>query len=202
MELSKITVIDFETSGLDPVKDRVIEMAALRCEEGKIVSQFCTLVKFQGLLSPKITEMTGITDRELRRGFDEDAAFQILINMIGDNLIVAHNAIFDLRFLHFSLMRLTGKTFRNPFLDTLTICRLRQPFPHTLQDMCKRYGIHIRNEHRALHDAMACWELLKKLNEEKSVAGEINKLGYTAKYGLPDWYPEYAIPEMIEIKYA
>jgi len=139
MKLSKITVIDFETSGLDPQKDKVIEMAALRCEEGKIVSQFCTLIRFEGQLSPQITKMTGITNLDLRNGFEENEAFKILAQMIGDNLKAAHNAIFDLSFLH---------------------------------------------------------------NKEKSVASEINKLGYTAKYGLPDWYPEYAIPEMIQIKYA
>lgn len=202
MRLDNITVIDFETSGLDPIHDRVIELAAIRCNEGEIVSQFCSLIKYEGNLPQKITEITGITSRQLRSGMDEDTAFRILNRMIGDNLIVAHNAAFDLKFLHFSLKRLSGRIFRNDFIDTLTISRLRHPHPHTLQAMCKRYRICLENGHRAIHDAMACWELLKKFNMEKSIESEINKLGFTAKYGLPDWYPAHAKIELIDIKYA
>jgi len=202
MVLNNITVIDFETSGLDPIYDRVIEIAAIHCEEGEVVSQFCTLVKYEGKLSPKITEMTGITPQQLRNGMEEETAFRILNRMIGDSLIVAHNALFDLRFLHYSLKRLAGRSFKNNFIDTLTISRLRHPYPHTLQDMCNRYNIKLEKGHRAINDVMACWELLKKLNMEKSVERDINKIGYTAKYGLPDWYPAHAVTELIDIKYA
>lgn len=203
MKLDNITVIDFETSGLDPNYDRVIEIAAIRCHQGEVVSTFSTVVQFPGRLPAKITELTGITSRLLLGGLDEGTAFRILNRMLGDNVIVAHNAVFDLGFLHHTLLRLAGRTFHNPFLDTLTVCRERHTYPHTLNEMCGKYGVSLHNNsHRAGNDVLACFELLKKLNEEKSVASYINKLGIVRKHGLPKWYPSYANIEMIDIKYA
>jgi len=139
--LDNITVLDFETSGLRPDSDRVIEISAIRCARGEVVSSFTTLVQFPGALPAKITELTGITSEQLAGGMDEGTAFRILNRMIGDNLIVAHNALFDLSFLHHTLLRLAGRSFHNAFIDTLTVCRQRHVYPHTLQEMCKRYGI-------------------------------------------------------------
>ncbi|MCC3375476.1 PolC-type DNA polymerase III [Cohnella sp. REN36] len=202
MRLQNITVFDFETSGLDPARDRVIEMAAIRCYEGEIVSQFTTLVRFDGRLAPKITELTGLTDAQLALGMDEDTAFRILNRVIGDSTLVAHNAMFDLSFLHHALQRLAGRSFSNDFLDTLTISRMRHPYPHTLNDMCARYGIANQHAHRALSDVYACWELLGKMNEEASVEPALNLLGYLPKYGMPKWRPDQARMEKIEMKYA
>jgi DNA polymerase-3 subunit epsilon len=84
-------------------------MAAIRCYGGEIVSQFNTLIRFDGVLSEKITEITGITSNELANGMDEETAFRILNRMIGDSIIVAHNAMFDLSFLHHALLRLANR---------------------------------------------------------------------------------------------
>ncbi|HZG76157.1 MAG TPA: 3'-5' exonuclease [Paenibacillus sp.] len=202
MLLDNLTVIDFETSGLRPDADRVIEISAIRCYRGEVVSSFTTLVQFPGALSPKITELTGITGEQLAGGMDEGTAFRILNRMIGDNLIVAHNASFDLSFLHHTLVRLAGRSFRNSFLDTLTVCRQRHVYPHTLKDMCAKYGISLDNHHRAQADVIATFELLKKLNEEQSVEAEINKLGFIRKYGPPKWVPQHASIEAVDLKYA
>lgn len=141
MTAHSYTVIDFETSGLDPKKDRVIEMAAIRCVNGEIASEFSTLVRYDGKLSAKITELTGITDEMTATGMDEDTAFRILNRMLGDHIIIAHNAAFDLGFLHHSLLRIAGRSFSNGFIDTLTISRARHVYPHTL----KRYVRSLRH---------------------------------------------------------
>jgi len=202
MKLDNITVLDFETSGLSPSRDRVIEMAAIRCYGGEIVSQFQTLVRFEGTLEPKITEITGLTTDDLRNGMDEETAFRILNRIIGDSVLVAHNALFDLGFLHHALMRFANRSFRNDFLDTLTIARARHTYPHNLKDMCARYGIALEGAHRSLNDIVACWKLLEKMNEEQSVERHLNALGYATKYGPPKWSPEQANLVPIEIKYA
>lgn len=202
MKLDNITVLDFETTGLDPARDRVIEMAAIRCYGGEIVSQFSTLVRYDGALSPKVTELTGITEDELKNGMDEDTAFRILNRVIGDSIIVAHNAMFDLGFLHHTLLRLANRTFSNSFLDTLTISRARHVYPHNLKEMCDRYGIALEGAHRSLNDVIGCWKLLEKMNEEKSVAADLNVLGYLKKFGMPKWYPQQANMVSVEIKYA
>ncbi|MCA0755194.1 3'-5' exonuclease [Paenibacillus sp. N4] len=196
------TVIDFETSGLDPVKDRVIEMAAIRCVDGQIASEFSTLVRYDGKLSPKITELTGITDEMTATGMDEDTAFRILNRMMGDHILIAHNAAFDLSFLHYSLLRIAGRSFPNRFIDTLTISRDRHVYPHTLKDMSDRYGIPLTRGHRALNDVIACWELFRKMDEEAPVRDYMNTLGYLRKFGPPAWSPPDAILTPIELKYA
>lgn len=196
------TVFDFETSGLDPKKDRVIEMAAIRVVNGEIASEFSTLVQYNGKLAPKITELTGITDEMTACGMDEDTAFRILNRMLGDHILVAHNALFDLSFLHHSLMRIAGRSFRNDFIDTLTISRDRHVYPHTLKDMCDKYGIPLVGGHRALNDVIACWELCRTLDEEQAIGDSLNTLGYMTKYGPPAWSPPNAVMKAIELKYA
>ena len=198
---NEITVFDFETTGLDPQKDRVIEMAAIRIANGQVVGEFSTLVQFAGKLSPKIIEITGITDAALKYGFEETTAFKIFNRFIGNSLIVAHNAAFDLGFLHYSLKRLAGRSFSNSFIDTLTISRDRTFFPYKLIDLCQRYDIALNGAHRALADVYGCWHLLEKLRAEVELDDYVNKLGYMSKYGPPKWSPDYAVLQAQENRY-
>lgn len=190
--INDVTVFDFETTGIDPAKDRIIEVAAIRCIDGQIVSQFQTLVQFNGKLPAKITEITGLTAADLAQGMTEDLAFKILRNMTQNSLLVAHNAAFDLAFLHYWMQRTGGRTFSNHFIDTCTISRDRHFYPHKLTDMTERYGIELTGAHRALNDVIGCWELLKAMHAEKPVDEWVNKLGYLSKYGPPKWVPAYA----------
>lgn len=199
--LNNITIFDFETSGLDPQNCRVIELAAIRCVNGEIVSQFNTLVRHDIQLSPKITEVTGITTDLMRQGMTEEIAFKILRSIMGSSTLVAHNAAFDLQFLHHTMMRLANKSFTNPFIDTLTISRDRHYYPHKLTDMCERYKIELTGAHRALNDVLGTWELLKAFEDEDGIGNYLNQLGYLKKYGPPEWAPEYAKLVPVENRY-
>jgi DNA polymerase-3 subunit epsilon len=199
--ISDITVFDFETSGLDAQKDRVIEMAAIRIANGQVVGEFSTLVQYDGVLSPKIIELTGIQDEALRHGFDEVTAFKIFNRFIGNSVIVAHNAAFDLGFLHYSLKRMAGRSFNNSFIDTLTISRDRTFFPYKLVDLCDRYQIELVGAHRALSDVYGCWHLFEKLSQEVNIHDYLNQLGYMRKYGPPKWSPDYAVLQGQENRY-
>jgi DNA polymerase-3 subunit epsilon/DNA polymerase-3 subunit alpha (Gram-positive type) len=168
-------------------------MAAVRCFNREIVSEFSTLVKFDGELSSKITEITGIKKSDLKDAIDEKTAFQILNRFIGNSIIVAHNAGFDMGFLHYSLMRLAGRSFENDFIDTLTIARARYQYPHTLTEMCCKLEIELNGAHRALNDVIGCFEVLKKMHLIEPVDEFVNKLGYKAKYGKPKWSPNKAV---------
>ncbi|MEK3882392.1 3'-5' exonuclease [Paenibacillus sp. PL2-23] len=190
--MENVTVFDFETSDTDPEKDRIIEVAAIRCINGEIVSQFQSLVQFEGELPPKITEITGISQEELAGGISEDLAFKILRNLAQDSLLVAHNAVFDMGFLHFWMQRAGGRTFSNHFIDTMTISRERHPYPYKLINMTERYGIQLPGAHRALNDVIGTWELLKALHAEQPVDDWVNRLGYLSKYGPPKWSPKHA----------
>ncbi|GIO13565.1 hypothetical protein J19TS2_31200 [Cohnella xylanilytica] len=200
--LNDVTIFDFETTGLSGQNDRVIEMAALRVVNGEIVTEFETLVRLDGReLPPKITEITGIRPEMLVSAMDETIAFKMLRLIMGDSLLVAHNAAFDLQFLHWAMQRIGGKTFSNPFIDTLTISRARHTYPHKLENMCERYGIKLDGAHRALNDVRATWELLKAMHLEESVEPWINRLGYLSKYPPPAWVPEHATTFATENRY-
>ncbi|QGQ97012.1 3'-5' exonuclease [Paenibacillus psychroresistens] len=189
-----LTIWDFETSGLDPLKEQVIEMAALKIHKGIITGSFNCFVKHDKQLSQKITELTGIVDDDLKDGFDEDIAFKMLKQFMGNNIIGAHNATFDLAFLHHSRMRLFNQSFSNSFIDTLTIARDRVPFPHKLTDLTTRHNIEMDTAHRALADVYGCYKLLQHYDKEESVEPWINRLGYVKKWGPATWYPEHAKP--------
>lgn len=191
--LNDICIFDFETSGLNARGEQVIEMAALRVINGEIVTEFDTLVSLQGReLAPKITEITGITPAMLERAMPEEIAFKILRNIMGNSLLVAHNAAFDLQFLHWAMQRIGNKTFDNHFIDTMTISRARYTYPHTLGDMCRRLNIDLTGAHRALNDVRATHDLLLALHLEESVEPWINRLGYLSKYKAPEWVPAHA----------
>jgi DNA polymerase-3 subunit epsilon len=192
MLLNNITVFDFETSGLDPECERVIEMAAIKIHKGIVVGEFNCFIQQDKPLDVKITELTGITDDDLKDGFKEDIAFRMLNQFMGSNIIVAHNATFDLGFLHHARMRLFQKSFDNPFLDTYTIARHRDVYPYKLVALCERYGIDMGTAHRALADVYGCYNLLQKQDEDSPVDEWINKLSYMNKYGPAKWYPAHA----------
>lgn len=187
-----LTAFDFETTGLDHENERVIEMAALKINKGIIVGSFSCLVRHDKPLTDKIKEVTGITDDDLLDAFDEDIAFRLLKQFMGDNIIVAHNAAFDLQFLHHSRMRLFNQSFSNSFIDTLSIARVRDVFPHKLTDLTERYGIEMDTAHRALADVYGCYNLLQYFDKQESVEPWINKIAYNSKYDAPKWAPNYA----------
>jgi len=199
--IDNITVLDFETSGLNPEKDQVIEMAAIRVRGGKVVGEFSTLVHFPGNLSQKITDITGIKQSDLAAAFEVETAFRIMNKFIENSILVAHNAAFDLAFLHFNLMKFAGRTFDNTFIDSCTIARERFTYPHKLDVMCERFGIKLEGAHRALNDVYGCWELLKAMHAESPVDEFLNKLGYVRKYGAPDWTPPHANVYPIDLRF-
>jgi len=199
--LNDICIFDFETTGLSPSTERVVEMAALRIRDGVEIASFSTLVHQTIPIHPKAKEAHGIEESDLVNAMSEDIAFKILRNIMGDSVIVAHNAIFDLGFLHDAMQRIAGKTFHNSFLDTLTIARDRYTYPHKLEELCPRLGIKLEGAHRALNDVRGTAALLKLMHENEPVDNWLNKLGYVRKFGAPKWVPDQARPFPTDIRY-
>lgn len=190
--LNDICIFDFETTGIDPAKERVVEMAALRIRDGIEIASFTTLVHQTQPIHEKAKAAHGIEESDLVNAMDEELAFKILRNIMADSVLVAHNAIFDLGFLHHTLERLGGKPVTNPFLDTLTIARSRYPYPHTLTDMCTKLNIELTGAHRALNDVVGTWEILRAMHQQEPVDAFLNKLAYVRKFGPPKWAPDHA----------
>ena len=159
-----IVVLDFESTGLDTLKDRVIEIGAVKMTGGTLVDTLSILVNPKIPLRPKITEITGITDMMLADKETAETAIPKLMDFIGDAAIAAHNAAFDGKLLKAELRRL-GREFNAPILDTLSLSRKLLPELKSfkLKSVCKALSVSLKNAHRAVHDATATAYCLAKM---------------------------------------
>ena len=158
-------IFDTETTGLDSVHDRVIEIGGVELENKFPTGRtFHVYVNSEGRkVHPEALAVHGITDEFLK---DKSLFRQIVDDMAalfdGANL-VAHNAGFDIGFINAEYARL-GLPPVDParIIDTLALARRRHPMgPNSLDALCKRYGID--NSHRTKHGALLDAELLAEV---------------------------------------
>ncbi len=216
-----IVVFDTETSGLDPEKNQIIELAAIRVERTEAgapkttgdMDEFIRLPEGE-TLDAKITQLTGITDEQLAKGIKQrEAAERFAGLMTGANvLLTAHNAQFDLLFTR-QLLRGVRIPSALSFLDSLTVYKDRKPYPHKLEAAIKAYKLEgkVRNSHRAIDDTCALLEVLKAMDEEREDLHKyINLFGYNPKYGrsgdeihgvtyLPQQFTNFMRPEHLTL---
>lgn len=165
---STYVVLDVETTGLSAEEDRIIEIAAIRIHEGKVVEEFQTFVNPNVRLNKEITELTGITGEMLKReGVPIQEALEKLTAFVGDFPILCHNATFDCSFLRQEAKRNQMQLFRNPCTDTLTLARRRVKGvkAYTLIALCEHFRIDATGAHRALKDCYLTQAVFEKLNE-------------------------------------
>ena len=91
--------IDLETTGLNPKRDRIIEIGAIRVEQGQIVEEFSTFVDPGRKLEERITELTGIQDEDLTDAPQLDEVFPKLLEFMGELPLLGHRILFDYSFL-------------------------------------------------------------------------------------------------------
>ena len=149
-----VIVLDFESTGLNTGKARIIEIGAVKLENGEVTDEFSQLVDPAQPLGPEITELTGISDAMLQGQPRAEEALPKLLEFIGDLPIAAHNAHFDASLLKAELKRL-GTEMSMPVLDTLAYARKLYPELKSfrLAALCKHLGVSLKNAHRAVHDA-------------------------------------------------
>ncbi|MPQ42410.1 PolC-type DNA polymerase III [Clostridium tarantellae] len=176
----EFVVFDIETTGFSNKNDKIIEIGAVKVKEGKIIDTFSTFVNPKRHIPYNITELTGITEEMVK---DSPSIAEILpdfINFIGDAVVVAHNANFDVGFIKRNL-QVTGLQLNNPIMDTVPLVRFLYPDLKRakLNVVAKHLGISLENHHRAVDDAKATAEILlvsfKKMEDELDIH-DIKKL--------------------------
>lgn len=167
-----IVVLDFETTGLSHTMDRIIEVGAVKLDNGQIVDELSILCNPGVSLRPKISEITGITDLMLEGKEPPAEGVRKLLDFIGDCPVAAHNAPFDMGMLQAECRRM-GVTFHAPVIDTLVFSRKLYPQQksHKLAAVCRLLGVSLKNAHRAVHDAAATAQCLQKMLEEAKKQG-------------------------------
>ncbi|MBN2427140.1 MAG: 3'-5' exonuclease [Deltaproteobacteria bacterium] len=169
------TVFDFETTGLSPARGgRVIEIGAVRIVNGAIDDEFHSLIN-PGVPVPWAAQrIHGISTQMLDREPGPEEVFPQFIRYIGDSILVAHNAPFDLRFFHSELQNL-GLKLNNNHLCTLKMSR--KLFPGLRNYKLGTLAYHLTGPlaedvrcHRALDDARltaAIWLKILERNQER-----------------------------------
>jgi DNA polymerase-3 subunit epsilon len=168
-------VVDFETTGINPSTDRIVQLAAIVVNgDGQIVDEFDTVVKPE---SPDnythgAEHIHGISEAQVANGMPLSEALRKLWDISSGNVFTAHNARFDIGFLHAESERI-GLDYRvESHIDTLSLARkidTDRSRRHSLEALCQHYGIEREKAHDAKADATATAELLMHLMRELGV---------------------------------
>lgn len=171
--LHNYVVIDTETTGLDPFKgSRLLEIGAVRIHHDTIVDTFTTMVNPHTTIPPHITALTGIADHmTVNAPNPEDALQRLTAWLHEDDVLMAHNAAFDMSFLDKTMRDTTHnrqRFFPHLFLDTLEMSRRLHPErrSHSVASLIRAYRVGDVEQHRALSDALQEERLYRKMRAE------------------------------------
>lgn len=167
-------VFDLETTGAKAPPCRITEIGAYRIEKGKIIGEYQTLVNPECAIPEFITQLTGINDEMVKDAPKFADIARDFLEFIGDAIIVAHNAHFDMRFLNHEIgMVYEGYRMANPFLCTVQLSRKLLPDleNHRLHTVAEHYLFHIENRHRAADDAHATAKIFVELMHQMKDKG-------------------------------
>ena len=201
MKYKYILVFDFETTGVNPNFDEIIEIGAIKLElvnnDYVITDELSVLIKQDQPLPPKITEITNITDEMLLHdGVTRDVAFQMFYQLYTkDTLLIAYNIQFDIWFLINLFRKEYDKFFEieNDLLDAMAVYKDFHPYPHRLESALEKYPVGIPNTHRALDDAKATYLLLKKMEEKLPSVMNVDTFDLTKFINVIGQNPKYKI---------
>jgi len=160
-------LLDLETTGGNPVRDRITEVAAVRMEHGQEVARLCSLVNPGMPVPPFIERLTGISNAMVAQAprFEDLAAD--LLHLLDGAVLVAHNVRFDHGFLQQSFARM------DTALKVKTLCTVRlsrslypQHKHHGLDALIQRHGLHVTDRHRALGDVQVMQPWLPQVQQD------------------------------------
>ena len=163
LEDAEFVVFDLETTGLSAGRSHICEVGAVRVRALEAVESFQSLVDPGVTLPEPVARLTGLRQQELRRAPPVSTALGRFLTFAGDELLVAHNARFDQRFLERQLLLMHGRRLSEPPLCTAALARrllegrLRRVSLASLADF---FGVATRPCHRALPDAEATAQVL------------------------------------------
>lgn len=160
---------NLETTGISCTTDEVVEISAVKVQNGKVVDEFTTLVNPGRLIPCHASEVNGITDDMVANSPLFEEALSEFLTFVGDAVLVGHNIhTFDMKFLYRDAERFWGETIGNDYIDTLQIAKVYLPRlrHHRLVDLADYYGIDAEGAHRALNDCRMNQMVFEHLGKE------------------------------------
>ena len=159
-------VFDLETTGFSSIKDKIIEIGAVKVENGVITDKFSTFVNPKVPIPFEITNLTGITDDMVMEAPDIETILPQFLEFVGDAVLVAHNASFDVSFIEQNC-RYQDIIPDFTSVDTVAMARILLPTlsKFKLNVVANALHISLENHHRAVDDAGATAEIFVKFVE-------------------------------------
>ncbi|MDE7417620.1 MAG: PolC-type DNA polymerase III [Lachnospiraceae bacterium] len=176
-------VFDIETTGFSPVTNRIIEIGAVKVENGQITDRFSTFVNPEVPIPFDIEKLTSINDSMVIDAETIESVLPKFLEFVGDAVLVAHNANFDVGFIKENAKR-QNLSVDFTYVDTVGIARtlLTGQAKYTLDAVAKTLKISLENHHRAVDDAECTAEIFLKFIEmlkkdNVNTLTELNEMG-------------------------
>ena len=146
-------VLDLETTGLSFRTEKITEVGIMKVKDGKVIDEFSCFVNPEKPIPQKVVEVTNITDDMVKDAETIDKVFPKILEFVGDSVLVAHNADFDIGFLKYNAKQL-GYELNNTYMDTLKLAKSLFPDfkKYKLGIIAEKLGIVVEVAHRALDD--------------------------------------------------
>ena len=166
-------VLDLETTGFSFRTEKITEIGIMKYQNGEVIDNFECFVNPEKPIPQRVVEVTNITDDMVKDAETIDKVMPKVMEFIGDSVLVAHNADFDIGFLKYNAKQL-GLSLENTYLDTLKLAK--ELFPdfkkYKLGIIAENLGIEVLVAHRALDDVDTTVKVLKimlqKLKEKNA----------------------------------
>ena len=146
-------VLDLETTGFSFRTEKITEVGIMKVKNGEVIDEFSCFVNPEKPIPQRVVEVTNITDDMVKDAETIDKVMPKILEFIGDSVLVAHNADFDIGFLKYNANEL-GLSLENTYLDTLRLAK--DLFPdykkYKLGKIAENLGIKVEVAHRALDD--------------------------------------------------
>lgn len=162
--LKNFVLLDLETTGATPLKDRITEIALIRFSEGREVSRWQTLVNPQCAIPEFIQTLTGISHDMVEHAPTFKQIAGELLDYLDESILCAHNVRFDYGFLKAEFNRI-GIQFRTKTLCTVKLSRTLYPeyASHSLSALIQRYHFTCSQRHRAMGDVEVMYQFIHHL---------------------------------------
>ncbi|RAN77778.1 3'-5' exonuclease [Bacillus sp. SRB_331] len=156
-------VIDFETTGFNPYNDKIIQVAAVKYRNHELVDQFVSYVNPERPFPSRITSLTGITNYRVSDAPTIAEVLPLFLAFLDTNIIVAHNASFDMRFLKSNVNTLGLPEPKNNVIDTVFLAKkyMKHAPNHKLETLKRMLGIRL-SSHNAFDDCITCAAVYQK----------------------------------------
>ncbi|MDY5541867.1 MAG: PolC-type DNA polymerase III, partial [Lachnospiraceae bacterium] len=192
-------VFDIETTGFSSLKNRIIEIGAVKVMNGVITDKYSTFINPEVPIPFEIEKLTGINDEMVITAPTVDQVLPDFMEFCRDAVMVAHNADFDMGFIKHNL-KLLGIEKSFTIVDTVALARILLPNLNRfkLDTVAKALGVSLENHHRAVDDAGCTAEIFVKFVEmlEKMdihTLDEVNRMSSLSEEAIRKLHSHHAI---------